>query len=76
MPRELRTAPNGDLFLMESNKGEILIFRGIGADGKPKQQSVFAGGLKQSFGMAFYPPGNNPQYIYAASTNAVVRFPL
>jgi glucose/arabinose dehydrogenase len=75
VPREIRTAPNGDLFLMESNKGQILIFRGITADGKAKEQSVFAGGLKQSFGMAFYPPGNNPQYVYAASTNSVVRFP-
>ncbi|MGA2715243.1 MAG: sorbosone dehydrogenase family protein [Bryobacteraceae bacterium] len=74
-PREIRTAPNGDLFVMESNKGEILIFRGVTPDGKAKEQSVFATGLKQSFGMAFYPPGNNPQYVYAASTDSVVRFP-
>ena len=74
-PREIRTAPNGDLFVMESNKGEILIFRGVTPDGKAKEQSTFATGLKQSFGMAFYPPGNNPQYVYAASTDSVVRFP-
>src|ERR1700689_36671 len=74
-PREIRTAPNGDLFVMESDKGEILIFRGVTPDGKAKEQSVFATGLKQSFGMAFYPPGNNPQYVYAASTDSVVRFP-
>jgi glucose/arabinose dehydrogenase len=74
-PREIRTAPNGDLFVMESDKGEILVFRGMTPEGKPQQQSVFATGLKQSFGMAFYPPGNNPQYVYAASTDSVVRFP-
>jgi glucose/arabinose dehydrogenase len=74
-PREIRTAPNGDLFVMESNKGEILLFRGITPDGKYKETSVFATGLKQSFGMAFYPAGNNPQWIYAANTNSVVRFP-
>lgn len=74
-PREIRTAPNGDLFVMESNKGEILIFRGMTPDGKPKEHSVFATGLRQSFGMAFYPPGNNPQYVYAANTDSVVRFP-
>jgi glucose/arabinose dehydrogenase len=74
-PREIKTAPNGDLFVMESNKGEILIFRGMTPDGKPKQESVFATGLKQSFGIAFYPPGKDPQWVYAASTNGVVRFP-
>jgi glucose/arabinose dehydrogenase len=74
-PREIRTAPNGDLFLMESGKGEIRVFRGITSDGKAKENSVFATGLKRSFGMAFYPPGNNPQWVYAASTDSVVRFP-
>jgi len=74
-PREIRTAPNGDLFVMETTKGEILIFRDMTADGKPKQESLFATGLKQSFGMAFYPPGKDPKWLYAASTNSVVRFP-
>jgi glucose/arabinose dehydrogenase len=74
-PRELRTAPNGDLFMMESQLGEIHIYRGITADGKPKQESTFATGLNQSFGMAFYPPGPNPQWIYAGNTNSVVKFP-
>src|SRR5579871_882399 len=36
-PREIRTAPNGDMFLAESNKGEIKIFRGISKEGKPEQ---------------------------------------
>jgi glucose/arabinose dehydrogenase len=74
-PREIRVAPNGDMFVMESIRGEILIFRGMTPDGKPKEKSVFATGLKQSFGMAFYPPGKDPRWVYAASTNSVVRFP-
>src|SRR5579864_9149204 len=56
-PRELRAAPNGDVFLTESNKGEIIIYRGITNDGKPERVSTFATGLKQPFGIAFYPPG-------------------
>ena len=36
-PRKIITAPNGDIFLAESHKGEIKIFRGITADGKPEQ---------------------------------------
>jgi hypothetical protein len=33
-PRLLRTAPNGDLFLAESETGKIKVFRGVGPDGK------------------------------------------
>jgi glucose/arabinose dehydrogenase len=74
-PREIRRAPNGDLFVAESNKGQIEIFRGIGTDGKPKQTSVYATGLKNNFGIAFYPPGSDPKWVYVGNTNSVVRFP-
>ena len=60
-PRLIRFAPNGDLFLAESESGKIKVFRGVDADGKPKQTSVFATGLHQPFGIAFYPLGPNPQ---------------
>jgi glucose/arabinose dehydrogenase/cytochrome c5 len=74
-PRMLRTAPNGDFFLAESSSGEIRVFRGIGADGKPKESSVFATGLNRPYGIAFYPRGDNPQWLYIGNTDAVVRFP-
>jgi glucose/arabinose dehydrogenase len=74
-PRLLRTAPNGDIFLAESETGKIRVFRGVGADGKPQQTSMFADGLHQPFGIAFYPPGPNPQYIYIGDTDQIVRFP-
>src|SRR5579864_9439482 len=35
-PRQIRTAPNGDLFVADSRKGEIQIFRGRDKDGKPE----------------------------------------
>src|SRR5579864_2479134 len=54
-PREIRTAPNGDFFVAESSRGEIKIFRGVTKDGKPEESSVFATGLRQPFGIAFYP---------------------
>ena len=60
-PRLIRFAPNGDLFLAESASGKIKIFRGVDADGKPKQVSVFATDLHQPFGIAFYPLGPNPK---------------
>jgi glucose/arabinose dehydrogenase len=74
-PRLLRTAPNGDLFLAESQAGDIKVFRGIDAKGKPEQVEVFATGLHQPFGIAFYPPGPNPQWVYVGNTGEVVRFP-
>lgn len=73
-PREIVTAPNGDIFVAETEPGNIKIFRGMTADGKPQQTSVFLSGLKEPFGIAFYPPGPNPEWIYIGNTNAVVRY--
>jgi glucose/arabinose dehydrogenase len=74
-PRLIRTAPNGDFFLAESSTGKIKVFRGITADGKPKQTGVFATGLTRPYGIAFYPPGDHPQWVYVGNTDSVVRFP-
>ena len=74
-PRLLRTAPNGDIFLAESEPGRIRVFRGMTSDGKAEQMQVFATGLKQPYGIAFYPPGPDPQWIYIGDTNEVIRFP-
>jgi glucose/arabinose dehydrogenase len=74
-PRLLRAAPNGDVFLAESQSGEVKVFRGVTKDGKAEQVQVFASGLKKPFGIAFYPPGPNPQWVYVGNTDSVVRFP-
>jgi glucose/arabinose dehydrogenase len=74
-PRLLRTAPNGDIFLAESEPGRILVFRGMKEDGKPDQMETFASGLNRPYGIAFYPPGPDPQWIYIGATNEVVRYP-
>ena len=74
-PRLLRTAPNGDVFLAESSSGIIRVFRGVTPDGKARQTEVFAKGLNQPYGITFYPPGDNPQWVYIGNTDAVIRFP-
>ena len=74
-PREIRTAPNGDLFVAESFAGKVEVFRGMTSDGKPQEKSTFATGFHNNFGIAFYPPGGNPQWVYIANTNSVVRIP-
>jgi glucose/arabinose dehydrogenase len=75
LPREIRTAPNGDFFVAESQLGQIKIFRGRDKDGKPEQVSTYATKLNRPFGIAFYPRGANPQWVYVGNTNSVVRFP-
>jgi glucose/arabinose dehydrogenase len=74
-PRWLRTAPNGDIFLAEMEPGRIRVFRGMTGDGKAEQMATFADGLRHPYGIAFYPPGPDPQWIYIGSETAVVRFP-
>lgn len=74
-PRLIRTAPNGDFFVAESHADQVRLYRGIGKDGKAETTSVFATGLHQPFGIAFYPLGPNPQWVYVGDTDAVVRFP-
>jgi glucose/arabinose dehydrogenase len=71
-PREIRIAPNGDIFVAESRADQIRVLRG---SDKAEQSEVFASGLDLPFGIAFYPPGPDPQYVYVANTNSVVRFP-
>ncbi len=75
VPRKIVTAPNGDFFVAESHDGDIKIFRGITAGGKPQQSSVFVTGLTEPYGIAFYPPGPDPQYVYIGDTDAVLRVP-
>jgi glucose/arabinose dehydrogenase len=68
-------APNGDVFVAESNQGRIRVLRAADGAVHAEQVSVFATGVTRPFGIAFYPPGPEPHWVYVAETNAVVRFP-
>jgi len=75
-PRLMRTAPNGDIFLADSHGDKIMVLRGVGPDGKAQKISTFAtDGLNLPFGIAFYPSGPNPKWVYVGNTDSVVRFP-
>ncbi|MDQ3650851.1 MAG: sorbosone dehydrogenase family protein [Acidobacteriota bacterium] len=74
-PRQAQTAPNGDIFVAESEANRIRVLRDADGDGKAEVSEVFAEGLRQPFGIAFYPVGNKPQYVYIANTDSVIRFP-
>jgi glucose/arabinose dehydrogenase len=72
-PRFLTVAPNGDVFVSESRANRVSVIRqnpqGVAA------AAPFATDMRQPFGIAFYPNGPNPQYIYIANTDSVVRYP-
>jgi glucose/arabinose dehydrogenase len=75
-PRLLRTAPNGDIFIADTHSGQIRVLRTVDGADAPAEDSVFAAGLKGPFGIAFYPLGADPQWVYVANLNSVVRFPV
>ena len=72
-PRQARVAPNGDLFVAESEANRLHVLRDADGDGKPEVDAVFADGLKKPFGIAFFPP-KAPRWIYVANTDSIVRF--
>lgn len=74
-PRVIVRAPNGDLFVAESRANRIRVLREGDGDGKPEVNEVFASDLNRPFGIAFYPLGPEPEYIYVGNTDSVVRFP-
>ncbi len=73
-PRLLRTAPNGDVLAALTQAGKIQLLRGLDASGKAARSTVFASGLNKPFGIAFYPPGGQPKWIYVANTDSIGRF--
>lgn len=73
-PRAINPAPNGDVFIAESRANRMRVLR-LSRNDQPAVNQIFAGGLHQPFGIAFYPLGPNPEWMYVANSNSVVRFP-
>lgn len=69
-PRAIRFAPNGDLFIANSEQGEVLVLPG----GKAGEPQVFIDKLNQPYGVAFY-PADDPQWIYIAENDGLKRYP-
>jgi glucose/arabinose dehydrogenase len=73
-PRLIRVAPNGDIFLAETAANRIRVFRAADGADTPSTSQIFAEGLDRPFGMAFYPSGDHPEWLYVANNNSIVRF--
>jgi glucose/arabinose dehydrogenase len=73
-PRLMRVAPNGDIFIAETAANRIRVLRAADGADAPSEIQIFAAGLDRPFGIAFYPAGEDSQWVYVANNNAVVRF--
>jgi glucose/arabinose dehydrogenase len=73
-PRIMRVAPNGDIFVAETGAGRIRVLRAADGAPKPSVNEIYANGLDEPFGIAFF-PSDKPQWVYVANTDSVVRFP-
>ena len=73
-PRRTYIAPNGDIFVVESNTknsaDRITLIRDKDDDGTPNYQEVFLDDLNQPYGMLVL---NN--YFYVANTDGLYRYP-
>ncbi len=73
-PRLIRVAPNGDIFVAETAAGRVRVLRAADGASTPARSEVFASGLNGPFGIAFYPPGAEPRFVYVATVNTVIRY--
>jgi hypothetical protein len=73
-PRKMLVASNGDVFFTEMRGGRVTVLHPSSDDSKVAGTDVYLQGLRQPFGLAFYPNAQNPQWLYVAETNRVTRY--
>ena len=73
-PRVMRIAPNGDVFVAETESGRVLIFPAGATKRGPATPEVFADNLERPYGIVFHPP-SAPKHVYVGAANQVVRYP-
>jgi glucose/arabinose dehydrogenase/cytochrome c2 len=73
-PRKMLVAVNGDVLVTEYASGRVSVMH-PSADGTHAESvDVYAQGLRQPFGLAFYPNAAHPQWLYVAETYRVIRY--
>jgi glucose/arabinose dehydrogenase/cytochrome c2 len=73
-PRKMLVAPNGDILVSEMRGGRISVLHPAPDGARALKTNVYSQGLSQPFGLAFYPNATNPQWLYVAETNRVIRY--
>lgn len=75
-PRKMALAGNGDIFVTETAAGRVSILHPSADGSRSDSSKVFVRGLKQPFGLAFYPDAQHPRWLYVAESNRVIRYPF
>jgi glucose/arabinose dehydrogenase/cytochrome c2 len=73
-PRRMLAAANGDILVSETVGGRISVLHPSPDGTRAARTDVYLQGLKQPFGLAFYPNADHPQWLYIAETNRVTRY--
>jgi glucose/arabinose dehydrogenase/cytochrome c2 len=73
-PRKMLVAPNGDVLVTEMTAGRVTVLHPQADGRRAERTDVYLQGLKQPFGLAFYPNAQNPQWLYVAETNRITRY--
>ena len=75
-PRLMRAAPNGDVFLAESQAGKIMVLRGIDSKGSVQTGGNLRDRTSTSHSaLLFIRQVRSREWVYVANTGSVVRFP-
>ena len=72
-PRVIVRAPNGDLFVSESQAGRVRVLRDKDGDGKLETSEVFAKGLRRPFGIAGPYSQDSPSPVPSPMARVVSR---
>jgi glucose/arabinose dehydrogenase/cytochrome c2 len=73
-PRKMLVAPNGDILVTELLGGRVTVLHPTPDGRRVAGTDVYLTGLKQPFGLAFFPNAQNPHWLYVAETNRVTRY--
>jgi hypothetical protein len=73
-PRKMLVAANGDVLVSETVGGRISVLHPAPDGTRAAGADVYLQGLKQPFGLAFYPNADHPRWLYIAETNRVTRY--
>jgi len=73
-PRRMLVAANGDVLVTEYSSGRVSVMHPSADGTHAASVDVYAQGLRQPFGLAFYPNAAHPQWLYVAETYRVIRY--
>jgi glucose/arabinose dehydrogenase/cytochrome c2 len=73
-PRKMLLAANGDILVSEVLGGRVSVLRPTPDGSRAASAAVYLRGLKQPFGLAFYPSAEEPRWLYVAETHRVTRY--